>query len=116
MTTAAPSTTAEPTVLFAHEGPIAILTLNRPASLNSFTRQMHCDLWAALDKVEADKSIRALVLTGVGRAFCAGADLSEFDFREGDASSKSFETLYYSAHLHTGALVAPPFVAKALGE
>jgi spermidine synthase len=39
-----------------------------------------------------------------------------FDFREGDASSKAFETLYYSAHLHTGALVAPPFVAKALGE
>ena len=84
MTTAAPSTTAEPTVLFAHEGPIAILTLNRPASLNSFTRQMHRDLWAALDKVEADKSIRALVLTGAGRAFCAGADLSEFDFRAGD--------------------------------
>ena len=84
MTTAAPSTTAEPTVLFAHEGPIAILTLNRPASLNSFTRQMHRDLWAALDKVEADKSIRALVLTGAGRAFCAGADLSEFDFAAGD--------------------------------
>jgi len=84
MTTAAPSTTAEPTVLFAHEGPIAILTLNRPASLNSFTRQMHRDLWAALDKVEADKSIRALVLTGAGRSFCAGADLSEFDFAAGD--------------------------------
>ena len=84
MTTAAPSTTAEPTVLFAHEGTIAILTLNRPASLNSFTRQMHRDLWAALDKVEANKSIRALVLTGAGRAFCAGADLSEFDFRAGD--------------------------------
>ena len=39
-----------------------------------------------------------------------------FDFREGDASSKAFDTLYYSAHLHTGVLVAPPFVAKALGE
>ena len=39
-----------------------------------------------------------------------------FAFREGDASSKGFETLYYSAPLHTGALVAPPFVAKALGE
>ena len=39
-----------------------------------------------------------------------------FDFREGDASSKPFDTLYYSAHLHTGVLVAPPFVAKALGE
>ena len=84
MTTAAPSTTAEPTVLFAHEGSIAILTLNRPASLNSFTRQMHRDLWAALDQIEADKSIRALVLTGAGRAFCAGADLSEFDFAAGD--------------------------------
>ena len=84
MTTAAPSTTAEPTVLFAHEGPIAVLTLNRPASLNSFTRQMHRDLWAALDQIEADKSIRALVLTGAGRGFCAGADLSEFDFRPGD--------------------------------
>ena len=84
MTTAAPSTTAEPTVLFVHEGPVAILTLNRPASLNSFTRQMHRDLWAALDQIEADKSIRALVLTGAGRGFCAGADLSEFDFRPGD--------------------------------
>ena len=83
MTTAAPSTTAEPTVLFAHEGPIAILTLNRPASLNSFTRQMHRDLWAALDRVQANRAIRALVLTGAGRAFCAGADLSEFDFRDG---------------------------------
>ena len=84
MTTAAPSTTAEPTVLFAHEGPIAILTLNRPASLNSFTRQMHRDLWAALDRIEADKSIRALVLTGAEPAPGAGADLSEFDFRPGD--------------------------------
>jgi spermidine synthase len=39
-----------------------------------------------------------------------------FDFRQQDAANKGFDTLYYSAHLHTGALVAPPFVAKALGE
>ena len=75
MTTAAPSTTAEPTVLFAHEGPIAILTLNRPAALNSFTRQMHRDLWAALDRVQANRAIRALVLTGAGAHFCSGGDL-----------------------------------------
>ena len=85
MTTPAPGAAAEPSVLFAQEGPVAVLTLNRPASLNSFTRQMHRDLWAALDQIEADKSIRALVLTGAGRGFCAGADLSEFDFRPGDA-------------------------------
>jgi 2-(1,2-epoxy-1,2-dihydrophenyl)acetyl-CoA isomerase len=70
-------------VLYEERGALAILTLNRPAALNSFTRRMHRDLWAALDKVEANKAIRALVLTGAGRAFCAGADLSEFDFAEG---------------------------------
>ncbi len=74
----------EPSVLYQEHGAVAVLTLNRPASLNSFTRQMHRELWAALDRIEADKAIRALVLTGAGRAFCAGADLSEFDFRAGD--------------------------------
>ncbi|MBY4594614.1 enoyl-CoA hydratase-related protein [Ottowia caeni] len=74
---------ADACVLYETDGPVAILTLNRPQSLNSFTRQMHRDLWDALDRVEADKAIRALVLTGAGRAFCAGADLSEFDFRDG---------------------------------
>ncbi|MGB3070315.1 MAG: enoyl-CoA hydratase-related protein [Ottowia sp.] len=76
-------TNAESCVLYETDGAVAILTLNRPQALNSFTRQMHRDLWAALDRVEADKNIRALVLTGAGRGFCAGADLSEFDFREG---------------------------------
>ena len=73
----------EPDVLYAEEGAVAILTLNRPASLNSFPRQMHRDLWAALDRLEANPAIRALVLTGAGRGFCAGADLSEFDFADG---------------------------------
>ena len=72
----------EPAVLYEEEGAIAVLTLNRPQSLNSFTRQMHRDLWAALDRVEASQSVRALVLTGAGRGFCAGADLSEFVFSE----------------------------------
>ena len=76
-------TAAEPAVLVEQDGAVAILTLNRPQTLNSFTRQMHHELWAALDQVEANPAIRALVLTGAGRAFCAGADLSEFDFAEG---------------------------------
>ena len=67
------------------EGPalVALITLNRPAALNSFTRQMHQDLWAAFDKAEANPHIRAAVITGAGRGFCAGADLSEFDFTSG---------------------------------
>ena len=62
---------------------MALLTLNRPLALNSFTRQMHHDLWQALDQAEANPLIRALVITGAGRAFCAGADLAEFDFAPG---------------------------------
>ena len=73
----------EPTVLYEERGAVALLTLNRPAALNSFTCQMHRDLWAALDRAEANAAVRALVLTGAGRAFCAGADLAEFDFAPG---------------------------------
>ena len=83
MTSPHSSTPAEPTVLYATQGAVAIVTLNRPQALNSFTRQMHRELGAAFDRAEADKSIRALVLTGAGRGFCAGADLSEFDFAPG---------------------------------
>ena len=74
---------SEPTVLYAEQGAVALLTLNRPLALNSFTRQMHHDLWAALAQAEAYQAIRALVITGAGRAFCAGADLAEFDFEPG---------------------------------
>jgi 2-(1,2-epoxy-1,2-dihydrophenyl)acetyl-CoA isomerase len=69
--------------LYAEQGAVAIATLNRPPALNSFTRQMHQDLWAALDRAEANPAIRALVITGAGRGFCAGADLADFDFEPG---------------------------------
>lgn len=74
---------SEQTVLFERQGAVVLVTLNRAQALNSFTRQMHRDLWAALDQAEADAQIRALVLTGAGRGFCAGADLAEFDFTPG---------------------------------
>lgn len=74
--------TEEP-VLYEVRGAVAVLTLNRPAALNSFTRVMHQALWAALDRAEADEVVRALVITGAGRGFCAGADLAEFDFAPG---------------------------------
>jgi 2-(1,2-epoxy-1,2-dihydrophenyl)acetyl-CoA isomerase len=73
----------ERSVLYEARGAVALVTLNRPQALNSFTRQMHRDLWSALDLAEADSKIRAVVITGAGRGFCAGADLSEFDFAPG---------------------------------
>ena len=58
---------------------VARLTLNRPDKLNSFTGEMHVELRVALDRIQADKSVRVLVLTGAGRAFCAGQDLADPD-------------------------------------
>lgn len=74
---------SELAVLYAEQGGVATVTLNRPQALNSFTRQMHRDLWLALDQAEANPAIRAMVITGAGRGFCAGADLAEFDFTPG---------------------------------
>ncbi|MBX3610693.1 MAG: enoyl-CoA hydratase/isomerase family protein [Hydrogenophaga sp.] len=74
---------SDTTVVYEERGAVALLTLNRPDALNSFTRAMHRDLWAALDQAEGNAAIRALVITGAGRGFCAGADLAEFDFEPG---------------------------------
>jgi enoyl-CoA hydratase/carnithine racemase len=56
-------------------GGIATVTLDRPDRLNAFTSQMREELIDAVDRVDADDSVRALIVTGRGRAFCAGADL-----------------------------------------
>jgi 2-(1,2-epoxy-1,2-dihydrophenyl)acetyl-CoA isomerase len=62
------------TIDFKLDGPIARITLNRPNRLNSFTAQMHAELRKAL---EAVGDARVIVLTGAGRGFCAGQDLSD---------------------------------------
>ncbi len=68
---------SEPLVIRTRVGAVATLTLNRPQSLNAFTGEMHLALADALGWVEADSSVRCLVLTGAGRGFCAGQDLSD---------------------------------------
>ena len=70
-------------ILYEERGAVAVVTLNRPDNLNSFDLAMHQALWHALDQAEANRTIRALVVTGAGRGFCAGADLSAFDFAPG---------------------------------
>lgn len=68
---------AEPPLLVHSVGPTRVLTLNRPAALNSFTREMHGLLRPALDAAAADASCRAVLITGAGRGFCAGQDLND---------------------------------------
>jgi 2-(1,2-epoxy-1,2-dihydrophenyl)acetyl-CoA isomerase len=67
----------ESTLLSADHGAVRVLTLHRPAALNSFTGAMHVALRGALEEAAADTSVRALVVTGSGRAFCAGQDLND---------------------------------------
>lgn len=64
-------------ILLRREGAIARLTLNRPDRLNSFTLAMLGELSEALSEIDADDGLRAVVLTGAGRAFCAGQDLAD---------------------------------------
>jgi enoyl-CoA hydratase/carnithine racemase len=67
-----------PTVLTEDRGPVRIITLNRPERLNAITEQLISDLNAAFAAAHADPGVRAIVLTGAGRAFCAGDDLHEY--------------------------------------
>lgn len=64
------------TVEYETRGAVGVLTLNRPEKLNAISAELRRDVHAAVDTARADDSIRALVLTGAGRGFCSGADLT----------------------------------------
>jgi 2-(1,2-epoxy-1,2-dihydrophenyl)acetyl-CoA isomerase len=66
-----------PVLLITDGGGVRTLTLNRPAAYNSLTTELKDDLLAALRTAAADPLVRAVVLTGAGKAFCAGQDLKE---------------------------------------
>lgn len=70
-------------ILFDVGQGVATITLNRPDVLNSFRRSMAAGLIGALERVRDDDSLRAVVLTGAGRGFCAGQDLAEAMPKEG---------------------------------
>ena len=71
-------------ILYEVSDNILTITLNRPEKLNAFTNQMMVEMLDALDRADADDEVRAIIVTGAGRGFCAGADLSAggraFDF------------------------------------
>lgn len=64
------------TILYDVDAGVATITLNRPDQMNTWTNQMAGELSAALDQANEDDAVRVVVVTGAGRAFCAGADLS----------------------------------------
>ncbi|MFH1625524.1 MAG: enoyl-CoA hydratase/isomerase family protein [Pseudomonadota bacterium] len=67
-------------VLYEKRDGVAVLTMNYPERLNALSDQLRADLRAAFEEALNDREVRALILTGTGRAFCAGADISGFKF------------------------------------
>ena len=85
------------TIRLEVEDGIATLTLNRPDKLNAFNTLMMQEMIAAFDRTDADDSVRVVIVTGAGRAFCAGADLSAgaatFDYSTRGGEDKEARTL-----------------------
>jgi enoyl-CoA hydratase len=71
------SAVSEPVLLLERAGGVATVTLNRPAHLNALSAELRDAIVRAFDEIAADDETRAVILTGAGRAFCAGLDLKE---------------------------------------
>ncbi|MEE2718099.1 MAG: 2-(1,2-epoxy-1,2-dihydrophenyl)acetyl-CoA isomerase PaaG [SAR324 cluster bacterium] len=100
------------TIEYHEESGYAEITLNRPDRLNAFTAQMHEDLRGALTQIASDPEIRAVILTGAGRGFCAGQDLSERGNTSGVPDlGESLEKNYNALVKRLRALAAPVIVA-----
>jgi enoyl-CoA hydratase len=98
-----PPPAADALVWVERDGPVAIVTLNRPDALNALSRALGQALTGAFRRIADDPTVRAVVLTGQGRAFCAGADLEE-------ASRMGIDALDQTPELDVGAaLLACPW-------
>jgi enoyl-CoA hydratase/carnithine racemase len=79
-------------IIYEVEDQVLTLTLNRPDQLNAFTPRMRLELIDAFDRADADDRVRAIIVTGAGRAFCAGMDLATgsgtFDYQSRDAEMR----------------------------
>jgi len=103
------------TILFSVDAGIARLTLNRPERLNAFNERMHIEVAEALGRIEADAGVRVLVLTGSGRGFCAGQDLSERNVDAGPLDLGRATAAYYNPLICRVAALKCPVVCAVNG-
>jgi 2-(1,2-epoxy-1,2-dihydrophenyl)acetyl-CoA isomerase len=101
-----------PEVEVAREGAVMTITLNRPDVLNAFNAAMHAGLAAAL-KEARDAEVRAVVVTGAGRGFCVGQDLTEFRESTGDISDRLRGT--YHPNVRAVRALEKPVIAAVNG-
>jgi 2-(1,2-epoxy-1,2-dihydrophenyl)acetyl-CoA isomerase len=107
----------DPAASLAIEDGIGWIRLNRPARLNAFDAAMHADLREALNRVEQDPGVRAVVLTGTGRAFSAGQDLAERHamLQAGDVDLGALLERDYNALVRQLATLPIPVIAAVNG-
>ena len=105
------------TIEFSIEDGVAVLKLNRPNSLNSFNAQMHTEVRNALKEVKKDANVRCLLLTGNGRGFCAGQDLSDRNVAPGADMPNLGESIEknYSPLLRTLRALEMPVICAVNG-
>jgi enoyl-CoA hydratase/carnithine racemase len=103
------------TILLAVDGPVATVTLNRPEQLNAYSGRMGLELGHALEACDADDAIRAIIVTGAGRAFCAGADLSGGGFGRGRPAGWAELEAAYGAPHRPGYELSTPIIAAING-
>ncbi|RYF81070.1 MAG: enoyl-CoA hydratase [Comamonadaceae bacterium] len=102
----------------SRDGGLLTLTLNRPERLNALTPGMTDDLLAALRRAAIDPEVRAVVLTGAGRGFCAGGDVKSMAAAEGAAATPEARTAQLREHMECARLLREmpkPTVAVARG-
>ncbi|MEM6850090.1 MAG: enoyl-CoA hydratase-related protein [Pseudomonadota bacterium] len=102
----------EPTVLYDVDGAVARVTLNRPHALNAFTGPMRAELRSTLMRAASDEAVRAVVLTGAGRGFSSGADLTEV---QGSERIEDILNTEYSACIQVIATMEKPVIAAVTG-
>jgi 2-(1,2-epoxy-1,2-dihydrophenyl)acetyl-CoA isomerase len=88
-----------PTVLTRRDGAVLTIALNRPEAYNAFTRELHEDLHAVLGGEAADPEVRAVVVTGSGKAFCSGQDIREFSELAGTIGEALEQTYHPNVRL-----------------
>lgn len=104
-------------LLIDHAAGVCTLTLNRPSSFNSLTRQLKEELLAALRAAASDSAVRAVVITGAGRAFCAGQDLKEHAALLSSGDSPPLDTVaaHYNPIIRTITGMTKPVIAAVNG-